>query len=381
MLRTFIYSWKCLIRNKGEIFWNLCFPIVLGTLFYIAFGNLMDSEMLHPIPVAVVIGEGENAEGFRTIADELGREGEEQLLEISYTMKEEAMQLLEEKKVSGILFWDDQLALTVSSDMSYDQMNQSILRTFVMQYNMNYTAVAEIAQKHPENMQSAITMLEKKTDYIKEIHYTENKMDQSLSYFFNLIAMTCLLGSTLGATMAVDNQANISSLGMRKCISPVNKRISILGGLGATCCYQFLCIVISLVYFIFVLKVNFGSQLGYVLFASFVGSMTSISMGFMVGCFGKKDKNFKCGILTAISMSLCFLSGLMVGNMRIIIDKVFPLFNHINPAALISDCFYSLTIFESHSRFYENIATLLLISAVCFLISFMKLRRNRYASV
>ena len=40
MIYLFKYRFLQTIRNVGNMFWGLFFPIILGTLFYIAFGNL-----------------------------------------------------------------------------------------------------------------------------------------------------------------------------------------------------------------------------------------------------------------------------------------------------------------------------------------------------
>ena len=61
----------------------------------------------------------------------------------------------------------------------------------------------------------------------------------------------------------------------------------------------------------------------------------------------------------------CLLSGLMVGNIRMYVEKFCPLLNRINPAALISDSLYALTVYPSHERYFTNIATLFLLS-LCF---------------
>ena len=33
MINIILTTWKRLLRNKGNTFWILCFPVVLGTLF------------------------------------------------------------------------------------------------------------------------------------------------------------------------------------------------------------------------------------------------------------------------------------------------------------------------------------------------------------
>ena len=58
---------------------------------------------------------------------------------------------------------------------------------------------------------------------------------------------------------------------------------------------------------------------------------------------------------TAVTMTFCFLSGLMVGDMRMNIENSCPIINKINPAALITDSFYALEIYDTYDRFLTNI--------------------------
>ncbi len=61
------YHFKASIRNKSAIFWSFAFPLILATLFYFGFGNLLnDSEELKPVPAAIVETKAaKDAEGFK----------------------------------------------------------------------------------------------------------------------------------------------------------------------------------------------------------------------------------------------------------------------------------------------------------------------------
>ena len=80
-------------------------------------------------------------------------------------------------------------------------------------------------------------------------------------------------------------------------------------------------------------------------------------------------------------MLLSFLSGLMMGNIRIYIENYIPWLNRINPAALISDSFYALSIYQSHSRYLTNLATLIVISVLFCATGFIMVRRDKYAAL
>ena len=64
-----------------------------------------------------------------------------------------------------------------------------------------------------------------------------------------------------------------------------------------------------------------------------------------------------------------------------IVEHHAPWFNYVNPAALISDCFYSLTAYESLNRYYTNLLTLCAFTVIFTLGGIILTRRNRYASL
>ena len=377
---SFYYSFKTLLRNRPQMFWCFAFPILLATMFHFAFSGLSSDESFSAIPVAVVT-EGNTSDMLRDLFDTLGNPGDDQFLAITYTTEEEALSLLEQKDIIGILYAGEQLRLSVSDQMVNLQLEQSILSAFVEQFNMEYQAIQTIYTTHPERFANAIATLSSDTSYLSDTSISGGSTDEALTYFFNLIAMTCLYAAMAGSNIAIDNQANLSELGMRRNVSPVHRMISILGGISATVLFQFLSVVIGVCYMDFILGVDFGDQISYVLLACLVGCITGVSLGFMIGCFGNASRMTKFGILMAVVMLDCMASGLMIGNMRVLVENFCPLINKINPAALISDSFYALVIYPSHERYFTNIALLLLLS-ICFgFIGFILVRRKKYASL
>lgn len=381
----FLYNIKVFLGSKVYLFWCLCFPIVLGTLFYIAFGNLSEGEDFAPIQTAVVMENDTSPEAslseIQKVLDELSAPGDGQLLEITYASMEEAKELLREKKVSGILTVGDEITLLLSGEMSYDKLNQSILQTFVESFQSRYDAVQKVAGEHPEKLNDVITVLNSGTEYSEQITYTGSNMDESLTYFFNLIAMTCLMGCTAGSTVAVANQANLSALAMRKNISPTRKPLQILAELSAAVLIQFFVTSVSVLYLWLVLKVDLGDRAGYIFLTVLAGSVTAVSGGFLVGSIGKLDEDTKVGILMGVTMLCSFLSGLMVGGMRLLVERYAPFVNRINPAALISDSLYSLAVYGSPARYFQNIGTLFAMAGIFFLAGTGFIRRTRYASL
>ena len=89
----------------------------------------------------------------------------------------------------------------------------------------------------------------------------------------------------------------------------------------------------------------------------------------------------KYGKVIDTSMGLTPLAGLMMGNMKIIIQNNCPILNKINPATIITDSFYSLAIYESYDRFIFDIISLLIFVIIFIMAGFLMTRRKKYASL
>ena len=144
---------------------------------------------------------------------------------------------------------------------------------------------------------------------------------------------------------------------------------------------QFLFTMFSVFYLKYILGVNFGSHMLPLMLVALVGSFIGTATGFFIGSFGGMRQETKIGISVAVTMSECFLSGLMVGNMYHIIQEICPILNKLNPASLIVDALYSLDIYSDYTRFGQNLGILCVIAALLCTGSYLMVRRERYASI
>ena len=376
-----ITTWKKLLRNKANTFWILCFPIILGTLFNVAFSNMANSENMEAIPVAVVCEDDTYGETFQQSAEALS-EGDDAMLKATFCDEKKAMELLKEKEVTGIIYSGKTVTLSISANMSNESINQSILQAFVNEYNMVQDTLTGIIANHPEKIEAVLKELDSVFDFNDEVSISRKPdADPFSQYFYNLLAMACLYTSMGGVLVATENQGNLSQLGMRKCLSPTHKLKSIVGELFATVTYEFVLNFIGFVYVAYVLKVDIASRLPLAILTTFMGCLTGVSLGFFIGCIGQKSQDFKQGMVFAITMPLCFLSGLMMGTMKIIIQNHCPILNKINPATIITDSFYSLAMYESYDRFIVDILSLFLFVILFIMAGFLLTRRKKYASL
>lgn len=380
-MTNFKYALLRLLRNKANLFWILVFPIVLGCFFKIAFSNVTASESFHTIPVAVVEGDNADATAFHTMIEQLSGDSEDAMLSATFCDDKKARTLLEKGKVDGIFYTTDTVELAVNSDLSDAPINQSILQSLLTQYYLNRDLIVQILTTNPGNIESLVDSIGQSVDTRKEVSLTRNNTDTYDQYFYNLIAMACLYTAMGGINLAINNSANLSSLAARKTIAPA-KRAALIGTeLLAIILFESLLNMVSFLFIVTVLGIHMTTHLGLALLTILISTTFSITFGMFLGCVGPKSEGGKTGLMFAVVMPLCFLSGLMMGTMRMVVEKYAPFVNRINPAALISDSFYALNNYDTLTRYTGNILTLLLMTALFLIISILVTRRKTYASL
>lgn len=380
-MTNFKYALLRLMRNKANLFWILVFPIVLGCFFKIAFSNITASESFHTIPVAVVEGDNADATAFHTMIEQLSGDSEDAMLSATFCDDKKARTLLEKGKVDGIFYTTDTVELAVNSDLSDASINQSILQSLLTQYYLNRDLIVQMLTTNPGNIESLVDSIGQSVDTRKEVSLTRNNIDTYDQYFYNLIAMACLYTAMGGINLAINNSANLSSLAARKTIAPA-KRAALIGTeLLAIILFESLLNMVSFLFIVTVLGIHMTTHLGLALLTILISTTFSITFGMFLGCVGPKSEGGKTGLMFAVVMPLCFLSGLMMGTMRMVVEKYAPFVNRINPAALISDSFYALNNYDTLTRYTGNILTLLLMTALFLIISILVTRRKTYASL
>lgn len=380
-MTNFKYALLRLMRNKANLFWILVFPIVLGCFFKIAFSNTTASESFHTIPVAVVEGDNADATAFHTMIEQLSGDSEDAMLSATFCDDKRARTLLEKGKVDGIFYTTDTVELAVNSDLSGASINQSILQSLLTQYYLNRDLIVQILTTNPGNIESLVDSIGQSVDTRKEVSLTRNNTDTYDQYFYNLIAMACLYTAMGGINLAINNSANLSSLAARKTIAPA-KRAALIGTeLLAIILFESLLNVVSFLFIVTVLGIHMTTHLGLAMLTILISTTFSITFGMFLGCVGPKSEGGKTGLMFAVVMPLCFLSGLMMGTMRMVVEKYAPFVNRINPAALISDSFYALNNYDTLTRYTGNILTLLFMTVLFLIISILVTRRKTYASL
>lgn len=384
------YSLKTLFRNKMLIFWTFAFPIILGTLFNLAFSNIADTEKFDIIDIAIVNNDDfENNEAYKTVFKQLSDESsEDRMFNTKYVSEDEAKKLLENDDIVGYMKLEGE---TPKVTFVKSGTNQTIFKYVVEEIAQRSNMLSNIIEH--EMMESVMSeninteeILQKANELtqnndIKLKNISNKNLDYMMIEFYTLIAMACLYGGILGMVAINQNLANMSNQGKRISISPMNKAKLLISSLLAGYVAQLVGLALLFVYTVFVLKVDYGNNVGLIILLSMVGSFTGLSMGVAVASLVKASDNAKSGILIGITMFGCFLAGMMGVSMKYVIDKNVPIINKLNPANMITDGFYSLYYYDTLDRYYFNVASLLIFAFILIAISFFSLRRQKYDSI
>ena len=382
-LHNFKYTFKTLFKNKSLIFWTFAFPLILGTLFNMAFSNISDSEKLKVINIAIIDNEEYNNNIIFNMAfKELSKDNENKLFNIDYVTKEKADELLDSDKIIGYLeIKDDKPYITYYNN----GINQTIFKYVVEEINekgliINDFSNGELNSLEILNIYNDVEKISKESS--QSINDISNKnLDYVMIEFYTLIAMTCLYGGMLGMYAINQKLANMGNIGKRISVSPTKKSTLILSSLLASYLTQLIGLALLFSYTIFVLNINYGDNIGLIILLSIVGSFVGLTLGTIVGALIKTNHNAKIGILIAITMFGCFLSGMMGITMKYIIDKHIPFLNKINPASMITDGFYALYYYDTLNRYWFDLISLLVLAAILVFVSIIGLRRQKYDNI
>lgn len=302
---------------------------------------------------------------------------EDPLIQIQEMSETDALKALENHKISGIFYVSGTPSLTVSKT----GLEESILQSLLESYQNSTRTLTTIAINHPEGMEAAILQMSEYSELIQQVSLGGKTTNGNAQFFYALIAMACLYGAFIGFGAAITLQANLTALAARRCVTPTHKLKLIVSEMLASFLLQFFNVLVLLIHLRYILHLDFNGQLPDMLLISMIGSMIGVAMGIFIGSIGRMGEGIKIGILLGVSMVCSFLAGLMNNTMKNIVEQHVPIINRINPAALISDAFYCINVYNDTARYTRNLITLSIMCVVLIIASFCLVRRERYDSI
>lgn len=374
MLHLMKNDLKVLFRSPETIFWPFVFPLILGTLFFFSFGQMEEADF-ETVPVAVV--QQDNADKSFTEFLKSMEDDDSKLVEVKVMSENKAKKALEDKSIEGIYEVDDTPSLVVGTT----GIEQSILQSLLESYQNGKETITNIAKTHPEGLQAAAKQMANYEELVEQVSLGGKTTNVTAQFFYALIAMACLYGGFIGFDVANRLQANLSAVAARRCVAATSKMKLILSQLLVGFSVHFFNVLVLILYLRYVLHMDFQGEMPRMMIVILIGEITGVSMGIFIGSISRLSEAAKVGINLAVSMGCSFLAGLMNANMKDIVEKSMPIINRINPAALISDAFYCINVYDDPARYMRNIITLAVICMILTVGAFLMIRRERYDSI
>ena len=375
------YNLKALFKNKGLIFWSFAFPIIMATLFNMAFGNWEESEKFTSINIGIVTNEYfDNNIIAKNVFNSLS-DGDNKIFNITYASKDEVTNLLTDKKIEGIIEYTNSNPNIIINSNS---VSSTIIKSVVDEIETNNTIFSDLMKSGKytsngmeEQVNRIIEKINSTTINTKDI--SVKKLDIAVIEYYSLLAMTCLYGGFIAMSAISNSLASASSRGKRVAISPIKKSTAILSSLCASFIVQLIGALLLLIY-INIIGVNLHTNLISLFIITILGVLSGISIGLIVSVMINKSEDTKLGIIIAISMALSVLSGMTGVSLKYVIDSKIPFINKINPAAMITDGLYAV-YYENSARFLNNIISLIIFISLLIVISILYMRRKKYDNI
>ena len=375
------YSLKSLIKNKGLLFWTFLFPLLMATLFNMAFGNWVESEKFESIDIAIIKNSYyEDNEVAKRVFESISS-GEDRVFNITYVSDDVALKLLNDDKITGyIKYYDGGSDITVKSN----GVSATIIKSVVDEidtYNVMFNDLIEKELTSSFDIDKAVTEAINRIENIqvKTKDVSVKKLDIAVIEYYSLLSMTCLYGGFIALTCISNSLASISSRGKRVEVAPTKKSVIILSSLLSSFIVQMIGVLLLLAY-LKLIGVNLYANVLGLMVVTVLGVLAGIALGLLISVVNNKNEGVKFGIVIAVSMACSVLAGLTGVSLKYVVDSNFPIINKINPAAMITDGLYAL-YYEDISRFNYNMISLIIFVVVLVFISVVSLRRKKYDSI
>lgn len=373
MLHLMKYRIISILKEKQIVFWSMLFPILLATMFYVSFGS--SEKEIETIDVAVVkTDNSEMAKNFIKYIEML-ESGDSKLISIENLSKEEADKKLEKLEISGVYYVGEETELVVTSN----DIGSSVLKSLLDTYNSQAQMYKDVAIEKPKKLMAVIRSDYK--EFANETTLGGKSVDGEVQYFLSLIGMACMFGCFIGYQISVQLQANITPVALRRAVSSVSKFKQIAADSLAGVFIHYINLAILLLFLHFVLGIDLSGNIVKLIGICITGGFIGVSLGIFVGTLSKLKDGVKIGILVAVGLLSSFFAGLMVVGVKGLIEDNCPVLNRINPAAVITDAIYSVSVYDDPERYIHDIFLLVIMSAVIGTITFIKTRRERYDSI
>lgn len=346
--RLLKYNAILMIRSKEGLFWTVAYPLLLSWLYFAAFSSAFNFST-KKINVGI-----EDNNPLHSVISYVP------LLNVIDIKTSDAEKELKKNRIDGFIKNDGNLIV------KDEGLNQTIITSILEQI------------KQTNKLGLFISPLNYNKSYIKNI---SEKQNTPLILFYSLLAMVSLYGMFGAISIPFSMQANISKLGARISSTPLNRFMMCISGILFYTLFNIASNILYILFVMYVLKINLITNFTLTFLVLVIGNIFGVAFGIFIGSLHFGDERTKTLICVFSSLFLAFLSGMMSPDVKIALDKTFPIINKINPIGLLTDNFYNINILQEYSLIQPFIIVFVTAIVIILTAIFINSRKVQYDSL
>lgn len=338
-----------IVRDRSFIFWQLAFPIIMVTLFSLAFSGLIHPESVQ-FDIAVA-SDNANLPIYRAIP----------LFNVVEMTADEAKQALENDHLSAYIDVDN--SITIAQNGTAETVINAIVNQIeqVKQLDIDYFKF--------NPTKNYLNNAKKGADYFA--FYIP---------FYALIAMNATYAAFASLEVGTHYTANLSAVGQRVEMAPLKKLFLHGQAILMAIVINFITNIVAILYVKFILRLPIFDRLGPSLIMILALNFFGAALGSLINTT-RLTYQVKNALIVVSSLLLSFLSGMMIVLIRTLILKHAPILAKINPISLATTALFRLNMLNDSSGYYQIVEAIMAVAAMLFVFVIFAVRRRRYVSL
>ena len=400
MLHSLKYAFITTVKNKNTFVWTFIFPIALSTFMFLSFGNVYKDELvMNSIPVAVEEGFEETQISVQNFLEGAKQSNGDPYFVVSVLSKEAAKEALNNGDVSAIVTTEgltptvvvngndfkEEIVITAMNEyLKHQQTVIGIMSDYVkngfVDENGESIALGKLTPEQTEEASAAILAkleeLETDEQFFNETSLAKGPQNIYNNFFYATFAMGCLF-ACLGAVNLTDKlMPGRTPLSGRLNICGTSKLKMVISQMSVNLLVVFAA-QMGAYFYMRLIGIELTDDILAVAGILLAGASFGISLGVLIGAIPRLGEGSKVGIGVGVTMLISFLADLCTTGIKDSIERNMPIINRISPAALISDSFMTIYVYDDYDRYFRNLITLVAMAVVITTIAIFILSRSR----
>lgn len=372
-------AYYTLIRNLRDVK-SMANMILMPVILILILGNALSSQFnIQDIgKTSIAYIDNDNSIASDSFEHFLKQDNISQMLNVhNVSGFEEGLKLLNNKKVSAIVMFDEGLSEKVHLGQKaeikiYDDINNQFRSSIVKNLVESYVNGAN-TQLAMLNMGSGAAVGYRHEDKITEVPLSaKGKIPSAMDYYAVTMLVLIVLYGSLYALHGV-SEDYLEGMGNRLRAAPVPLSIHFAGKILGTIATIFLQTIALIIFTKYVYRANWGDKPIEIIFIAFTFSVFSVSLGLVVAMVSK-DKRIGTAIIQTLIPIITFISG---GYARIISDN--PLYSSVKllmPSNLAYTAFFHSIYGDFAGQTVSSVMILWIMTAFLFGAAVMAGRRK-----